>query len=260
MLVEDLPEELNLARDALPDFPTYRPPLPLQNEPWRSLIAHKNPLETFQTLLTPKIVDEIVKNTNSYADRIRTSKESLDIPHPSEREWKPVCATEIWRYLGTQLLMGGSEEGRREDYWEEDGKLRGVFGLRRWEQIHRYFTLRDDAINPRKEGECFAYRVEPIATQIKRNIQASMVPASHLSIDESMISFRGRSIHKVKLPNKPIQEGFKVWAQAADGIIDDWIWHSREDGPESVLPRGEQFDRAGKAGKPSTKVMLICVR
>jgi hypothetical protein len=43
--------------------------------------------------------------------------------------------------------------------------------LIRYEQIHRYFTLRDGAIDPKKE-ETFAWQVEPMATIIKRNYRA----------------------------------------------------------------------------------------
>src|SRR5881398_2726423 len=49
-----------------------------------------------------------------------------------------------------------------------------------------------------------------------------------------MIRFRRRSKHKVKLKNKPIQEGYKVWAIAQRGYIITWLWHSKEEGPEGI--------------------------
>lgn len=36
----------------------------------------------------------------------------------------------------------------------------------------------------------------------------------HLSIDESMIAFKGRSGMEQYMPMKPIKRGFKVWALA----------------------------------------------
>ena len=47
-----------------------------------------------------------------------------------------------------------------------------------------------------------------------------------------MISFTGRSAHKTLIRNKPIPEGFKVWALGFQGFIHDWLWHSRRDGVE----------------------------
>jgi Transposase IS4 len=83
--------------------------------------------------------------------------------------------------------------------------------LRRYDQIHRYFTLRDGAIHPRQQGETFVWKVEPIATLVKQNCKALWSLSSHLAVDEAMIAYRGRTIDKVKLLNKPIKEGYKVW-------------------------------------------------
>jgi hypothetical protein len=44
----------------------------------------------------------------------------------------------------------------------------------------------------------------------------------HLAIDESMISFGGNSSHTVKIRNKPIKEGFKVWVLGDKGYV--WYW------------------------------------
>jgi hypothetical protein len=46
---------------------------------------------------------------------------------------------------------------------------------------------------------------------IRLAFQQNWEPGSYLAIDESMISFRGNFSHTVKIKNKPIKEGFKVW-------------------------------------------------
>jgi Transposase IS4 len=53
-----------------------------------------------------------------------------------------------------------------------------------------------------------------------------------------MIPYRGRSLHKVKMKNKPISEGYKVWVLADNGYAWDWLWHSHEDGPETIPKKG----------------------
>jgi Transposase IS4 len=82
--------------------------------------------------------------------------------------------------------------------------------LKRFEQIHRFFTLRDRTTHPRQDGETFAWPVEPTALIIRKNYSLKWSPSSHLVVDEAMISYCGRTHHKVKLPNKPIKEGYKV--------------------------------------------------
>jgi Transposase IS4 len=107
--------------------------------------------------------------------------------------------------------MGYHKEGRHEEHWGENGYLNEFLSLIRFQQIHRYFTLRDRFIEPRKENETFAGKIEPIGSIIKQNCKALWRPSSHLAIHEAMIAYRGRTSYKVKLPNKPIKEGYKVW-------------------------------------------------
>jgi Transposase IS4 len=61
-----------------------------------------------------------------------------------------------------------------------------------------------------------------------------------------MIAYRGRTSHKVKLPNKPIKEGYKVWVLGDSGYIYDWLWHSRIDGPEGIPQEGLDVTRVKK--------------
>jgi hypothetical protein len=62
-----LPEAVNLDEKQLPELPTYYPPLKLRFQPAESLATDLSELYTFQKLLTPAIVKEIVQATNSYA-------------------------------------------------------------------------------------------------------------------------------------------------------------------------------------------------
>jgi hypothetical protein len=68
--------------------------------------------------------------------------------------------------------MGVHKEARHEEHWSKTGYLSKFLSLIRYEQIHRYFTLQDGAINPKKEEETFVWQVEPIATIVKRNCRA----------------------------------------------------------------------------------------
>ena len=52
--------------------------------------------------------------------------------------------------------MGVHRLANHEAHWAKDGHLRKFMSLRRYDQIHRYFTLRDEAVDPKKEGETFA--------------------------------------------------------------------------------------------------------
>ncbi len=151
--------------------------------------------------------------------------------------------------------MGIHINRKYEENWSENGYLGGFMKFKRFQQIHRYFTLRDKSVHPRQEGETFAWPVEPIAATVKQNCSTLWFPSSHLAIDEAMIPYCGRTKHKVKLPNKPIPEGYKVWALGDSGYIYDWLWHSRIDGPEEIFEKGMEVDRISSEGE-LTKILL----
>ncbi len=239
-----LPEVPEFDVKQLPDLPVYEPPLALQFVPSKPLLQGLSQLDTFQRLLTPAIIDRIVESTNSYAKNARetNSIDEDDLEH-STRSWKLVNTTEIWRYIGCLLYMGYNRVSKHEEHWQEQSYLKQFLTLMRYQQIHRYFTFRNRSTAPRQEYETFAWQVEPIGSIIKQNCKENWLPSSHLAIDEAMIAYRGRSSHKVKLPNKPIKEGYKVWVLGDAGYVYDWLWHSRIEEPEAISQEDIEVDR-----------------
>lgn len=49
-----------------------------------------------------------------------------------------------------------------------------------------------------------------------------------------MIAYKGRTLYKIKLLNKPIKKGYKVWVLNDSGYIYNWLWHNRIDGSEDI--------------------------
>jgi Transposase IS4 len=234
---------LNLKKHSLPELPDYTPPLNLQFQPSISLYAGLTELQIFQQLITPDIISRIVAATNSHAERVRGADPIFSDPDSCIRRWKPVNATDIWRFIGVLLYMGAHIEKRHEDHWQRNKNLTNIMSLEQWEQIHRYFTLRDRSIHPFEEGESWAWSVEPIATIIRQNCKAAWSLSSHLAIDESMTPYCGRTHHKVKLLNKLIKEGYKVWVLRDGGYVWDFLWHSRVDGPETISEHDLDFEQ-----------------
>ena len=61
----------------------------------------------------------------------------------------------------------------------------------------------------------FWNKVEPLTSHIRNINKRVYTPGSHMTIDEAMLAFRGRTVHITKLKNKPIKEGYKNWLLAA---------------------------------------------
>ncbi|KAG5829131.1 hypothetical protein H9Q74_000798 [Fusarium xylarioides] len=89
-----------------------------------------------------------------------------------------------------------------------------------------------DSIDPQATDFRKVYqKVNPWSNIIKLASNRLYFPGSFVAVDECMIRFTGRSGDTVKMPNKPIKEGFKIWAIAEGGYFLNWLWHS----PQHIL-------------------------
>src|ERR1700722_2366511 len=62
-------------------------------------------------------------------------------------------------------------------------------------------------------------KLEPLASQLCTKFQ-------NVSFDEMMVPFSRRSKHTLKMKNKPISEGFKIWALCDYGYLWDFFFYS----------------------------------
>jgi hypothetical protein len=70
-------------------------------------------------------------------------------------------------------------------------------------------------------------KLEPLASLLRTKFQAYVVLGQNVSFDEMMVPFTGRSKHTLKMKNKPISEGFKIWALCDHGYLWDFLFYSR---------------------------------
>jgi len=105
-------------------------------------------------------------------------------------------------------------------------------GYGRFKRIHRYFSLNDENDTLPLPDAPWFHRIQRVSDLIRAACRNSHTPSSHITIDEAMVAFKGRSKHTVKLKNKPINNGYKLWCIGDHGYIWSWLFHSRVDGVE----------------------------
>ena len=122
--------------------------------------------------------------------------------------------------------MGIHQSPTYDDYWSQDedsGPLhlpRRYMTQKRFEQIKRFLHIsRLGTEDDQKATKQWWYKVEPLASEFERAAQNYYHPGSNISIDETMIRCFGRTKHTIKMPNKPISQGYKIFALAEYGYI-----------------------------------------
>ena len=61
-----------------------------------------------------------------------------------------------------------------------------------------------------------------------------------------MVPYGGRSLDTVKMPKKPIPQGYKIWGLGFAGYYYDWLGYSPRTGTEGNTGKGSKnFPRKG---------------
>ena len=80
---------------------------------------------------------------------------------------------------------------------------------------------------PTQATAAWYMKLEPLASLLWTKFQAYVVLRQNISFDEIIVPFSRRSRHTLKMKNKPISKGFKVWALCDHGYLWDFLFYSR---------------------------------
>lgn len=171
----------------------------------------QNPCDYFFSYFDKEIQQNILYQTNLYITQCMKT-----VPNVSLRE--------LLSFLGINIIMGYHELPSWTDYWSCDPDLSVPFASsalprNRFAQILSNIHVNDNATVPNNNTDKL-YKLRPLINQLNSNFVKLYNVSQRVSIDESMILFKGRSSLKQYNPMKPIKRGFKLWAIAdMDGYL-----------------------------------------
>jgi len=129
--------------------------------------------------------------------------------------------------------MGFSQRPSFRDYWIEDTLLetpgfKKIFSRDEFLLINRFFQIEESF--PKDPSDPFK-KMRNFAISIIKTSRLLYMPANILSLDESMINFRGRHVCKQYMPAKPIKFGFKLYviAEAETGFMCSFLFHGSKE-------------------------------
>ena len=91
-----------------------------------------------------------------------------------------------------------------------------IMSGRRFELLMSYFHLNDSEQQPAFDSPSYdrQYKIRPFLDMIVKSYQTIYIPHQHISIDETMIGFKGRLAWVQYMPKKPTKWGIKAWVLA----------------------------------------------
>lgn len=104
--------------------------------------------------------------------------------------------------------------------------FRCVMSSRRFESLLQFIHINDSRKQPAagEPGYDKLYKIRPLLNILLKNYRDSYTPSEYISIDESMIGFKGRLAFLQYMPKKPQKWGMKAWVLADSNTGYTWSW------------------------------------
>jgi len=157
-------------------------------------------MDAFKLLHTPEMLDIIGRETNREGER-KVAEWNAANPE-NTKQWKSTCVTEIQAVIGL-VMLAGLHRGRLEPLealWSaRNGRpiFTAVMSLKRFKSLRR---ATDKLAAFRDIWEMFLAQLPKL-----------FIPGTDITVDEQLVSFRGRCSFCQFMPNKPAKYGIKIW-------------------------------------------------
>lgn len=192
----------------------------------------KSEVEILQSLLTQNVIEFFVVETNRYAEQffVAHPKETLP-PHSLARKWVPVDMGEMAAFVGILYFMGYIKLPTYHSYWTTDylcemPGFRSVMSRDRWQIIWQFFHACDNDLALPRDHPRFdkLFKVRRFVEIMLEKWQGAYYPGRNVSVDESIIAFKGRVSMMQYNPMKPHKWGMKAWvlSESGTGYIYNW--------------------------------------
>nr|CAH7734254.1 unnamed protein product [Callosobruchus chinensis] len=175
------------------------------------------PLAVFRSLFTPHIIEYITECSNRYGLSL-TNSSRPKTRHSRSATFHPITVEEMETFLGLCLLQGHISTSNVRIYFSYVDILYHhpifpyVMSGKRFEKILRVFCCSDE--NSKKD------KVQPLIDLLLASFQDDYGPKKELSIDESLLHFRGRLGFRVYIKNKKDRYGIKFFElTTSDGYL-----------------------------------------
>lgn len=180
------------------------------------------PYDWFRMLVDDEFLETIVTECNNYAVEVLSTSNGSNRSRITE--WKELTVKEFLVFLGLTLHTGTIKLPEIQDYWKKDRLLTTCFS--NYMSRDRYLLIMRCLHFSKtwKEGdeipEDRLFKIKPVVDYFNNVMRKVYSPKKQLSLDESMVLWKGRLIFRQYLPNKRHKYGVKLYmVTEPDGLI-----------------------------------------
>ncbi|CAB3248586.1 unnamed protein product [Arctia plantaginis] len=184
-------------------------------DPGPAFSSH-DPAEYFYQVWDSEFMELVVRETNLYAWQIisQFSDPDLDAEIPKYLEsWTEITVEELYRYFAVLILMSFCLRSNIREYWETGimgmPEFREIMGRNRFQLISKFlhFTSNESLLTSGHLRKI--EKVAPVVAHCNKKFKDLYTPAQHLSLDESLLLWKGRLSWKQCIRSKAARFGIK---------------------------------------------------
>ena len=185
-------------------------------------VTSNEPIDIFEIFVTDDLIELIVENTNLYAAQSMEGKEYARTSRLFK--WEPVTAAEIRLYIAVLIYRGLVYKPREHLYYTKN-KLFQTPGFRRILSQNKLVLLEKflHFCNNQELPENYnkTAKIQPVLEMLNKRFKLLINLERDLSIDESLLLWKGRLSWKQYIPKKRSRFGTKsfVLCEASTGYI-----------------------------------------
>ena len=163
---------------------------------------NRSPYECFEKFFPSAIHDLVAAETNRYAQSILGSIELA--PRSRYRQWKDLCAKDIMSLVATEIEMGLVRKPSLSSYFQNSFWLTRTPGFRSFISRNHYQLMRSFlhfSNNADNDGNDSLFKIRKVLELVESTYTSCYHPHRELSVDETMVKFKGRLFFKQYLPS-----------------------------------------------------------
>jgi hypothetical protein len=161
-----------------------------------------------QCFLIPSLIDTIVTSTNEYATT-----------HGAPTGWATNSA-EMWLFIKVNIFMGFISLPQWHMYWEEkweQPQVTRAFARHRFEELQRWWHISPPPTTEAQES--LIDKIRPLYEHCQQAFRAFCNPPREMTVDETMVRYKGKSKHKKTVKTKPTPIGYLFYTLASYGYL-----------------------------------------
>nr|XP_039248218.1 piggyBac transposable element-derived protein 4-like isoform X3 [Styela clava] len=185
----------------------------------RGISASSTPLDCFLQFFTVQVFNLIVEMTNLNAER---KLQDINASRTKPIVFEPTTLEEMKAYLGLMIAMGIVKMPVVSMYWQTKYWILNVPSFSkimprdRFQDLTKFLHFCDES-DARPHDDPMRdrlFKLKPLLNLLEQRLMSVYKPHREISIDESLISFKGRICFREYIKTKRARVGIKVWVLA----------------------------------------------